>query len=240
MVLTLRIAPALWAKVSRRQPDFDLKVETFMEVGVSWMVSRPDLKVENGLAQGSIRHTILTEGYEFQLEKPSVPGAEWDYDITQLQPATSKGGDSARLEEEIVVYKPENAPAHRDHVDPYVRRLSEPDRNGIRQEFAIVLKTARFKSLASYLKAPINSAWHRVKMGRTYRRVFWGEDVIFLLSTDPAATRMSTLEDEENLNRELESVDAGRIITDPYELKKIREMAAKFGDNPNETATPGK
>ena len=232
MVLVLRIAPELWAKVSLRQPDFDQTVQKFMDGGVCWMFDQPSLEVDrkSGTALGKIRHVIETSDYEFLLEKPCVPGAEWNYDIIRLQPATLKEGKGAKLEDEIVVYKPETAPTQREYVDPFIRRLVEPDRNGIRQEFAIVIKTARFKPLAGYLKAQINLAWQRVRMGRTCQRVFWGDDVIFLLTAMPTATRISTLEDEENLNRELESVDAGRVITDPYELKKIREMAAKYGD----------
>ncbi len=242
MVLVLRIAPAMWAKVSVRQPSFDRTVQKFMEGGVCWMFDQPSLEVDrkSATASGSVRHVIEANGYEFLLEKPCVPGAEWDYDIVHLQPATLKQGNRAKFEDEIVVYKLENAPAKRDHVDPIVRRLAEPDRNGIRQEFAILVKTARFKPLASYLKAPINLAWQRVRRGRTYRRTFWGDDVIFLLTRNPNAPNPSTVQDEENLQDALESVDAGRIITDPYELKRIREMAAKFGDTPNDTATPGK
>jgi hypothetical protein len=240
MVLTLRIAPALWAKVSVRQPEFDQTVQKFMDEGVCWMCDQPSLQRKSGTASGKIRHVIEANGYEFLLEKPCVPGAEWNYDVIHLQPVTLKEGRGAKLQDEIVVYKPDEAPARQDRVDPFVRRLVEPDRNGVRQEFAIVVKAARFKPLASYLKAPINLAWQRVRMGRTYQRIFWGDDVLFLLTAMPAATRVSTVEDEENLNRELESVDAGRVITDSYELKKIREMAAKFGDTPNETAIPGK
>jgi hypothetical protein len=240
MVLVLRIAPSMWAKVSVRQPGFDRTVQKFMDAGVCWMFDQPRLAVDrkSGTASGRVRHVIEANGYEFLLEKPCVPGAEWDYDIVHLQPATGKEGNGAKLEDEIVVYKPENAPAKRDHVDPIVRRLAEPDRNGIRQEFAIVVKTARFKPLAGYLKAPINLAWQRVRRGRTYQRVFWGDDVIFLLTIDRNAPNPSTVQDEQNLQDALESVDAGGLITDPYELKRIREMAAKFGDNPNRTTTP--
>jgi hypothetical protein len=240
VVLVLRIAPQLWAKVSVRQPDFDRTVQRFMDGGVCWMFDQPHLEVDrkSGTASGRVRHVIETSNYEFLLEKPTVPGAEWDYDIVHLQPATSKEGAGAELRDEILVYKPENAPAKRDNVDPIVRQLTEPDRSGVRQEFAIVVKTARFKPLASYLKAPINLAWHRVRRGRTYQRVFWGDDVIFLLTVNRSEPNPSTVQDEQNLQDALESVDAGRIITDPYELKRIREMAAKFGDNPNESATP--
>jgi hypothetical protein len=234
MVLRLRVSPELWAKVSPRQPDFDQTVQKFMNGGVCWILTQPSLQVDqkSGTASDKIRHVIETSNYEFQLEKPRISGAEWDYDIIHLQSATLKEGKGAQLQDEIVVYKPENAPARRDHVDPLVRRLVEPDRNGVRQEFAIVIKTARYKPLASHLKAPINLAWQRVKMGRTYQRIFWGDDVIFLLTITPTATRISTLGDEEKLNHELESVDAGRVITDPYELKRIREMAANYGDTP--------
>jgi hypothetical protein len=206
------------------------------------MFDQPSLEVDrkSGTVSGKIRHVIEANGYEFLLEKPCVPGGEWNYDVIHLQPVTLKEGRGAKLQDGIVVYKPDEAPARQDRVDPFVRRLVEPDRNGVRQEFAIVVKIARFKPLASYLKAPINLAWQRVKRGRTYQRIFWGGDVIFLLTIDRNAPNPSTLQDEQNLQDALESVDAGRIITDPYELKKVREMAAKFGDNPNETVTPGK
>jgi hypothetical protein len=204
------------------------------------MINSPELEVSNGLTRGRIRHTILTEGYEFLLEKPADKNADWSYDIMLLRPrGASKPSELvrfARIIDQITVYKPDSAPRAPEGADPMVLNLTKPDSTGVRQEFAFVIKTRNYKPLAAYLKAPINLAWKKIKEGRTVQRVFWEEDVIFLLTrnTDHA----STLEDEANLQDVLESVGAGRVITDPYELKKIREMAAKFGDGPNETATP--
>lgn len=240
MALTLRIAPELWAKISPNQPGFDRTVEQFMRGGGSWMINSPELKVADGKAHGRIRHMILTEGYEFLLEKPLDKNADWDYDIIHLKPKTDKTGadmQASQINDQIDVYKPENAPRARTGVDPMLLHLTAP-RDGIRQEFAFIIKTKNYKPLAPHLKAPINLAWRKIKEGRTVQRVFWEDDVIFLLTRKPLPAHASTTVDEQNLQDALESVDAGTIITDPYEIKKIREMATKFGDNPNETQTP--
>lgn len=232
MVLMLRMAPALWARVSPRQPDFDRTVERFMRDGASWMINSPELEVSGGLTRGRIRHTIFTQGYEFLLEKPAEKNADWNYDIIHLRPREpSKPSElvqSARIIDQITVYKPDQAPRAPAGVDPIVMNMARPDCNGVRQEFAFIVKTPHYKQLAPHLKAPINLAWKQIKEGRRVQRVFWEDDVIFLLTR--SADHASTLEDEVNLQDVLESVDAGRIITDPYELKKIREMVSKFGD----------
>jgi hypothetical protein len=234
MVLRLRIAPALWAKVNRHQPDFDRTVERFMRDGASWMFNSPELEVSNGFTRGRIRHTIVTEGYEFLLERPADKNADCNYDVIHVRPReSSKPSElvqSARIIDQITVYKPDNAPRVPEGVDPLILHLTRPDQHGVRQEFAFIIKIKNYKPLAPHLKAPINLAWKRIKEGRTVQRVFWEDDVIFLITQNPTAKHASTLEDETNLRDALESVDAGRIITDPYELKKIREMAAKFGE----------
>ena len=241
MVLTLRMAPALWARVSPRQPDFDRTVERFMREGSSWMINSPELEVSNGLARGRIRHIIVTEGYEFLLERPADKNADWNYDILHLRPReASKPSElvqSARIIDQIAVYKPDNAPRAPEGVDPMILNLTKPDPTGVRQEFAFIIKIRNYKPLAPYLKAPINLAWKKIKEGRQVKRVFWEDDVIFLVTRNPTSNRVSNTEDEINLQDALESVDAGTLITDPYELKRIREMAAKFGDTPNDTAT---
>jgi hypothetical protein len=205
------------------------------------MINSPELEVSNGFARGRIRHIIVTEGYEFLLESPADKNADWNYDILHLRPReASKPNElvqSARIIDSIIIYKPDNAPRAPEGVDPLILHLTRPDQHGVREEFAFIIKTPHYKELAPHLKAPINLAWNKIKEGRRVQRVFWEDDVIFLVTRNPTSNHVSNLEDETNLQDALESADAGRIITDPYELKKIREMAAKFGDNPNETAT---
>lgn len=206
------------------------------------MINSPELEVSNGLGRGRIRHIIVTEGYEFLLERPADKNADWNYDILHLRPReASKPSElvqSARIIDPIIIYKPDNAPRAPEGVDPLILHLTRLDQQGVREEFAFIIKTPHYKELAPHLKAPINLAWKKIKEGRRVQRVFWEDDVIFLVTRNPTSNHVSNLEDETNLQDALESVGAGRIITDPYELKRIREMAAKFGDNANESATP--
>jgi hypothetical protein len=212
----LRFSEALWEKVSRRRPDFDRVVTRFLQSVECWMFEEPELVVDGkvGTAVGTIRGVIVAGGFEFRLRRPEC--GWWDWDIVDLMPAVEREVAGVRIEDQIVIYKPQ---------DVY------------RGEVAFVVKRRNYRNMALHLKAPISLAWNKIRQGRDVRRVFWNDDVIFLL-TPKRQDIISMTEDEVNeLKEALESVDAGCVITDQYELIRIRKMVQKFGEDP--TAAKG-
>jgi hypothetical protein len=198
----------MWARVSTRQPSFDQTLETFLSGVECYMIEEPELVVERdkgtGVAAGTVRHVIAAESFELRLRKPD---GWWEWDLVELLPAKHRDGQRVRVEDEFVVYKPDGV---------------------FRDEVAFVIDRS-YRKLAGYLKAPIGLAWRRIVRGREVRRVFWEDDVIFLLT--PTSGGVPVFEGaEDDMNEALESVGAGRVITDPYELRKIREMAVRFGE----------
>lgn len=214
MGLELRFSEALWEKVSRRQPDFDRAVTRFLETVECWMFEEPELVVDGkvGTAAGTIKRVIVAGGFEFRLHRPEC--GWWNWDIVDLMPAVERDVAGVRIEDQIVIYKPQ---------DVY------------RGEVAFVIKRRNYRSMALHLKAPISLAWNKIRQGRDVRRVFWNDDVIFLL-TPKRHDILSMAEDGVNeLKEALESVDAGCVITDQYELTRIRKMMRKFGEDPTST-----
>jgi hypothetical protein len=94
----------------------------------------------------------------------------------------------------------------------------------------VAVKTRKYRQLADHLKAPINLAWVRLKRGRTIKVVRYSETVLLLLTLDPAAREVGSILDEKDLDEALIEVDAGRVITDPYELQLAVRLADKFGE----------
>jgi hypothetical protein len=208
MVLRLRISEALWARLSRLQKDFDQVVQQFLDGSTCWMFEKPELRIDKsaGVATGSISHVIVAEDFEFRLEKPNgIMGV--DYDLVGLRPKTGGFGSGTEVKERILVCKPDGV---------------------FSGDVAVVIKTGNYKHLAAYLKAAINLAWRRLHKGREVRRVFLDGDVLFYLTPNQDASMAN--DTYEDLNEALVSVDAGRVIRDPYELWRIREMAVKFGE----------
>jgi len=236
LTLKLRVAPELWARVSQRQPDLDRTIQQYLREEATWIISQPSLEVdgEKGTAVGSIQHTITTHEHEFHLTKPPNPDAAWDYDITDLRMRrTEQSGEvqSARIEGEIAVYNPSNAPAL--SVDAPRRRKTKGEgapKGESADTVVFMIQNHKYKPLAPHLKEHINMAWQRIRQGRTTRRVFMGEDTIFILTSSTGSP--STPEDATNLQEALEQADAGRLITDPYEQAQARKLADKYGDNP--------
>jgi hypothetical protein len=213
MGLLLRFSEALWEKVSRRQLDFDQAVTRFLQSTACWMLEEPELVVDGkvGTVAGRIRHVIVAGGFEFRLRRPDC--GWWDWDIVDLMPAVEREVAGVRIEDQIAVYKPQ---------DVY------------RGEVAFVIKRRNYRNLALHLKAPISLAWNKIRQGRDVRRVFWNDDVIFLLT--PKRHSPSMTEDGVNeLKEALESVDAGCVITDQYELTRLRKIAQSFGEDPTIT-----
>jgi hypothetical protein len=208
MVLRLRISEALWARLSKLQKDFDQVVQQFLDGSTCWMFDEPELRIDKsaGVATGRISHVIVAEDCEFRLEKPNgIMGV--DYDLVGLRPRSEGIGSGTEVKERILVCKPDGV---------------------FSGDVAVVIKTGNFKRLAAHLKATINLAWRRLLKDREVRRLFLDGDVLFYLTPNDDASMVE--ETFEDLNDALVSVDAGRVIRDPYELRRIREMAVKFGE----------
>jgi hypothetical protein len=166
-----------------------------------WIFEEPSVQVNR-----RNKRFLAVEDFEFELET-SVSGSVWDYDVVSLRPRSDRDGCGVRVDEQVEVYKPEDA---------------------CRNEFAFVIKTKTYRNLAPHLKAPINLAWRKAKEGRDVLRVFWNDDVIFYFPL--RFEKLGNVEDVTRaLDEALQSVGAGCIISDPYELKRLREMSLKFG-----------
>jgi hypothetical protein len=94
---------------------------------------------------------------------------------------------------------------------------------------AVAVKSKKCCQLADHLKMPISLAWERLRRGRTIKVVYHGETAIFLLTMDPEARQVGSILDEKDLDEALAEVDAGRVITDPYELRIAVRLMEKFG-----------
>ena len=227
-MLKVRLSPEFWEAASEAVPTFNEILQNHLNSDVSWLFQQEDPWYDNVNHEWKFQgvyQMLATSRYKLYLQQPPVSNAPWDYDVVFFLPVKNRDLTKAvtrrKLDEEIVVLIPEKV-------------LPQPKPDPTAAELAFVIRTSKYKPLAGYLKAPINLAWRKIKQGRQVKRIFWEDDVIFYLTIDPNAVKVSTVEDAGNLNGALEDVGAGRVINDPYELRKIREMAAKYGDTPNE------
>jgi hypothetical protein len=204
VALRLRMSPALWGKVSRRQPDFDRTLETFLRGVECRIIEEPDLVVNRQarVASGTVRHVITAERFELRLSRPD---GWWDWDVEDLFPRVERDVLGALIEDQITVYAPDAVYCG---------------------EFAILVKTGRYRQLPDYDQVPINLAWNEIRKGRNVQRLFWKDDVIFYLPSNGEEEKAAV----DNMNDVLQRVSVGQVITDPYELRRIREMAVKFGE----------
>jgi hypothetical protein len=225
MVLTLRIAPALWAKVSGRQPEFDKTLASYLNRNVCWLFKQPDRRYDREAREWrtfGLRFLLATGEFKFFLQ-PAMRDASDGYDITFLQRLSKNDRydalDGTEVNDEVVVFPPlPPIPSQPQPVQP--------------REIAFVIKPLQYKTLASHLKAPINLAWGKVRIGRTTQRVFHGDDVLFLLKAKDSAQVGQT---SDLLDEALCDAGVGRAINDPYELKKLRELIDKFGETVSDT-----
>lgn len=231
MVLKVRLSPEVWEAASEAVPNFNETLQRQMNSCVCWLFRQRDPVYDTGdrmwKFQGEYQ-MLATDRFKYYLEKPTEVGAQWNYDIVFFQRMKKHDRAAAiagkEINDEIAVLVPGQG-------------LEEPTKivpTGSMAEVAFVVKSSKYRPLASYLKAPINMAWSKIKVGRQIKRIFWEDALVFYLTVDPNATIVSTAKDAANLNDALEEVGVGRVMDDPYELKKVREMAAKYGDTPNE------
>lgn len=226
LVMRVRLSPEFWEAASEAVPTFNEILQKHLNSDVCWLFQQEDPWYDNADHEWKFQgvyQMLATSKYKLYLQQPPMSNAPWDYDVVFFLPVKNRDLTKAvtgrKLDEEIVVLIPEKV-------------LPPPKPDPAAAELAFVIRTSKYKALASYLKAPINLAWRKIKQGRQVKRVFWENDVIFYLTIDPKAAKVSTVEDAVNLNDALVDADAGRVITDEYELAKIREMADKFGDTP--------
>lgn len=99
----------------------------------------------------------------------------------------------------------------------------------VRRNVAVALKFGKYNQLADHLKAPISLAWERLKRGRTLQAVCFGETTLYLMTIDPNAREVGSILDEKDLDEALLEMDAGRVVTDPYELQLATKLIEKFG-----------
>jgi hypothetical protein len=228
LVLKVRLSPEFWEAASEAVPTFNEVLQKHLNTEVCRLFRQEDPwydGVDREWKFQGVYQMLATSRYKLYLQQPAVPNPQWDYDVVFFLRVKDRDLAEAlagrELNEEIVVLVPGKGLG-----------IPNPAATGV----AFVIRTSKYKPLASYLKAPINLAWRKIKQGRQIKRVFWEGDVIFYLTIDPDATEVSSVEDAANLNDALEDVGAGRVMNDPYELEKIREMAAKYGDTPNEAS----
>jgi hypothetical protein len=210
LVVRIRMAPNLWAHVSRNQPDFDRKVERFLRASECRLFEEPVRQIDRktGTATETVRHVIVAGGFEFRLERP-VGNVCWDYDLVELFPRTEREGSGMEISDRIVVSSP-------DCVIP--------------DEVVFIINNRSYRKMSAAQLAPVNMAWQRIRKGRTMERVSMGEDTIFLLALNPDAPLLSTEKDAQNLDDELRELGVGRVFSDQYELKRAHQLAARYGD----------
>jgi hypothetical protein len=96
-------------------------------------------------------------------------------------------------------------------------------------EIAVVMRMTEYKRLAAYLKTPVNLAWARIRRGRTVTRVFHERASIFVL--EPIGREQTyTSDDLEAMENALADADVGSVVTDPYELRLIKELCIRYGE----------
>ena len=222
MVLRLRVAPRVWVRVVEADPDFDETLQDYLNGGASWIFNPPRLVGEK------IVHLIESGNYRLWLARSGVPNA--DYDIIHMQQLRPEDHTSravgAEIDTNIIVLPP--TIKQRDS-NKTVDADDEPgDLIKPTQQIVFFLKIPTYRQLAEHVQVPLTMAYRRAKYGRSVQRLFWKDDAIFILTPD--GTSPCYLDAAENLAQALEEAEAGRLITDPYEVRRALELADKFGE----------
>jgi len=208
VVLRLSFAPKLWSEVSTVNRDFDQVIQRLMAAHTCWMFE-PRQVVDRGVT--CVRRVLVSGGFEFLLQAPSASEAFglWDYDVIAMRRETEKGeAVGVPMTDHVLVYPPGSV------CDGAV---------------AVLIKVAAYRRLAEYEKAVINLAWKKIGVGRTVRRLVWLNDIILYMPRKLGETVIA--EAVEDMGDALESAGVGRVLTDLYELRRVREMAGKFGES---------
>jgi hypothetical protein len=232
MVLRLRIAPRLWSSVVKSDREFDSTLQGYMNENASWISSNPQ-------AQGLARDIIEVGNFRLWLTTPQSPASRWDYEVIHIQELKPKEhtpqSQGARIDTEILILPPTAVegphptlapappPAKPVTIASVDQALTKTDGGRI----IFLLKIPTYRQLPEHEREPLNMAWRKAKHGRSAKRVFWKDDAIFILTPDDTAPTNANA--AASLNEALEQYDAGRVITDSYEVRRALELADKFG-----------
>lgn len=210
MVLKLRLAPKFWREVSAVRGDFDQVIQRLM---VDHECLLFEARVVEDCGVNCVRRVLASGGFEFLLQKPLLSEALgfWDYDVIAMRRESEKREVvGVQVTDQVLVYTPANV------CDGAV---------------AVVVKVAVYRRLPDYDKAAINLAWRRIAVGRTLHRVVWQNDVMFYMPRKVGERESVIAEAVGDMGEALERVGAGRVLTDVYELRRVREMASKYGES---------
>jgi len=245
LVLRIRIAPGVWRSVSQSDPAFDQTLEGYMNEHASWIFKSLQ-------AQGQASWFIECGDFRLWLATPKSPASGCDYNIIHLQEPKEHTPESKgeHIDTPIQIQPPTGgershqprapapAPAKPKPATTASVDLEQALAKTNSGQIVFLLKIPTYRQLPEHEREPVNMAWRKAKHGRTARRVFWQDDAIFILTPDQTVPTNPNA--AAHLNEALESVDAGRVITDPYEFKRALELADKFGENINQSGESGK
>jgi hypothetical protein len=171
------------------------------------------------------RRMVRTDRHKLMLDVPNVPDRTWDYDITDLD--SIDDGERQEFAEsqeinEVIVLSPDQAAFENE---------TGVDMDTVPLEIGVAVQATEYRRSADHLKTVVGWAWQRLKRGRTVKRVFWDKEwVLFLFSLDPEKINEASKGADLMLMEDaLREAGVGKVISDNYELKRLREMVEKFG-----------
>jgi hypothetical protein len=102
--------------------------------------------------------------------------------------------------------------------------LELPPEFAVHPEIVVVIKRKAYDKLATHLKQSANVAWSQLLRGRRVDKTInsMGQNIFIITVQDE--NRTSTLTDEQRLDSILTETNAGRVATDPYELREAHRM----------------
>jgi hypothetical protein len=115
-----------------------------------------------------------------------------------------------------------------------MEQIVETDENllsgTVHRDVLVIFRSKEYLQLADHLKASINLSWRALVKGRTVHKVVHGDQTIFLLTVDPAASQVGSILDEQSLDEAFSEVGGiGRVSSDPYELKLAHKLVGISG-----------
>jgi hypothetical protein len=163
------------------------------------------------------------------LQVPNLQERGWDFDITDYHHLNKWDRSDLlmgrELAEEVLVLSPEQVAFEND---------TGLEMECVPLEIGVVISTAEYHRLAGHLKIVISLAWRKLKQGRLVKRVFDREWALFLLTLEPGDPEKlrgaSRGIDVAKMEDALAETGVGRVVTDNYEIKRLRDMTENFGE----------